>query len=164
MIYLVCLSELAAVTALFFGLARAGFRPFGIPQRVLQVLVALPLLISGVAHLVMPAGMAQIIPPVFPARTLLVILSGLAELAGAAGLFIPRTRRVTSLCIAILMIAIFPANIYVAGQTIHGMHMPVVPVRLIMQIVYILLVLMAGWGLPIFSMSVTADISNDRRQ
>jgi uncharacterized membrane protein len=148
-IYLFCLSELAGVTALFFGLARGGFRSFGIAQRVLTVLGVLPLLVSGVAHLVMPAAMAQIIPPVFPTRTLLVILSGLAELAGAGGLLLRRTQRAASLCIALLMIAVFPANIYVAGQTVHGLYMPTVRPRLLMQVIYIVLVLMAGWGLPI---------------
>ncbi len=149
MIYLLSLSILATVTALFFAVTRGGFRSFGIAQRVLLVLVSLPLLISGVAHLLMPSGMAQIIPPAFPARTLLVILSGIAELAGAVGLFVPRFRRAAALCIAILMIAVFPANIYVAGQTVHGLPMPAVPVRLIMQIVYILLVLTASFGRPV---------------
>lgn len=157
MIYLVCLSELAAVTALFFGLARGRFRSFGIAQRVLQVVVALPLLISGVAHLMTPATMALMIPPIFPARTLLVILSGFAELAVAVGLFVPRTRRAASLSIAILMIAIFPANIYVAGQTIHGLHMPSVLVRLLVQVIYILLVLTAGWGRPMLATPKTSS-------
>jgi uncharacterized membrane protein len=137
------------VTALFFGLARGGFRPFGTSQRILRVLVALPLVVSGIAHLTMAAAMAQIIPPAFPARPLLVILSGVAELAGAAGLFFRRTERSASLGIALLMIAVFPANIHVAGQTVHGVYMPAVPVRLLMQLIYIVLVLMTGWGRPV---------------
>lgn len=149
MIYQFSLSALAVVTALFFGLARGGFRSFGIMQRVLRVMVALPLFVSGVAHLITPAAMAQIIPPIFPVRTLLVILSGIAELTGAAGLFFRRAERTASLCLALLMIAVFPANIYVAGQTVHGMYMPNVPVRLLMQMIYIVLVLAAGWGRPI---------------
>jgi uncharacterized membrane protein len=121
---------------------------FGTIRPILKVLVAMPLLVSGVAHLIMPATMAQIIPPIFPAKTLLVILSGVAELAGAAGLFLRRTERAASLGIALLMIAVFPANIYVAGQTVHGLYMPTVPVRLLMQAIYIACVLMAGWGRP----------------
>lgn len=148
MIYLLCLSALSAVLALFFLLARGGFHSYGTMQRILHLLVTLPLLVSGVAHLAVPSLMAQIVPPVFPARTLIVITSGFAELAGAAGLLLPRTRRVASLCIALLMIAVFPANIFVAGQSIHGIHMPTVPVRLLMQGIYIFLVLLAGWGAP----------------
>jgi uncharacterized membrane protein len=149
MIYLFCLSELAAVTALFFGFARGGFRSFGTTQHLLRVLAALPLAVSGIAHFTLTAAMAEMIPPVFPARPLLVLLSGVAELAGAAGLFFRRTERSASLGIALLMIAVFPANIHVAGQTVHGLYMLAVPVRLLMQLIYIVLVLMAGWGRPI---------------
>ena len=150
MIYLICLSELAGVVALFFWIGRRGFRSFGVLQGMLCALVALPLLVSGVTHQLMPAAMGQIIPPVFPARTLLVVLTGLCELAGAVGLFVPKYRRAAAFCIALLMIAVFPANIYAAGQTIHGLRMPSVPVRLAMQVVYMVLVLVAGWGWPLF--------------
>lgn len=148
MIYVVCLLGLAAVVALFFGLAR-GFRDFGVAQRVLRVVIVLPLVISGTAHLAMPAAMVLAIPPVFPARTFLVIVSGLAELCGAAGLLLPALRRQAALAIALLMIAVFPVNIYVAGRTMLGLHMPSVTVRLAMQVIYILLVLVAGWGWPV---------------
>ena len=46
------------------------------------------------------------------------------------------------------MVAIFPANIYSAGQVIGGFRFPSVPVRLAMQIVYVVLVLLAGYGIP----------------
>ena len=149
MIYLFCLSELATVTALFFGFARGGFRSLGMAQRILKVLVALPLVGSGVTHLATPAAMAQIIPPLFPARVLLVVLSGIAEFVGAGGLFLRQTKRLASLGIALLMIMVFPANIYVAGQTVDGLYMPTVPVRLLMQMIYIVLVLISGWGWPV---------------
>ncbi|MDQ1694067.1 MAG: hypothetical protein QOH85_1602, partial [Acidobacteriaceae bacterium] len=147
-IYLLCLTELAGVIALFFALSRGGFLAFGRLQQVLKVIVTLPLVISGSVHLVFPSALAEMIPPVFPARTVLVVLSGLLELAGAAGLWLPRTERSASLSIALLMIAVFPANIYAAGQTVHGLRMPPLAPRLLMQVIYIALVLMAGWGRP----------------
>lgn len=148
MIYALCLLVLGALVALFFVAGRAGFRSFGVWQTILRIVVALPLLVSGGAHLLMPASMAAAIPPVFPVRMLLVVLSGICELAGAVGLFVPAWRRMAALSIAMLMIAVFPANIYIAGQTVHGLHMPIVPVRLAMQVLYIVLVLLAGWGVP----------------
>jgi len=45
-----------------------------------------------------------------------------------------------------LMIAIFPANVYAAGEIVGGLSMPSVPARLAMQVVYVLLLLIAGWG------------------
>jgi hypothetical protein len=38
--------------------------------------------------------------------------------------------------------------VYAANQTVGGLDMPSVPVRLAMQVVYIVLLLMAGWGVP----------------
>jgi uncharacterized membrane protein len=55
---------------------------------------------------------------------------------------------VASACLAVLMIVIFPANVYAANQTVGGLHMPSVQVRLAMQVIYIVLLLMAGWGVP----------------
>jgi uncharacterized membrane protein len=76
------------------------------------------------------------------------VLTGILEIAGALGLFVPRFRRPAAFWIAIMMVAIFPANIYSAGQVLDGFKFPSVPVRLAMQIVYIILVLLAGCGLP----------------
>lgn len=84
----------------------------------------------------------------FPYRPQLVLFTGGLELAGAIGLLLPRFTRLASACLAVLMIAIFPANVYGANQTVGGLHLPSVPVRLAMQVVYIVLLLMAGWGIP----------------
>jgi len=61
---------------------------------------------------------------------------------------LPIFQRAASACVAILMIAIFPANVYAANQTIGGLHLPSVPTRTAMQVIYILLLLIAGWGFP----------------
>ena len=92
--------------------------------------------------------MATIIPPFFPYRPQLVLLSGVFEFAGAVGLLLPAFTRAASACLAVLMIAIFPANVYAANQSVGGLHMPSVPVRLAMQVIFILLLLIAGWGMP----------------
>jgi uncharacterized membrane protein len=120
--------------------------PFGRVQWILRVVVALPLLVSGTAHFTRTALMAMIIPPFLPYHAQLVLLSGVLELAGGIGLLLPAVTRVASLCLALLMIAVFPANVYAANKYVGGLHMPSVPVRLAMQVVYILLLLMAGWG------------------
>jgi uncharacterized membrane protein len=88
------------------------------------------------------------IPPIFPARDFLAIFTGILEVAGAIGLLVPRFRRLASFCIALMMVAIIPANVYVAGKTIEGLPMPSIAVRAAMQIVYIVLVLLAGYGIP----------------
>ncbi len=47
-----------------------------------------------------------------------------------------------------MMVMVFPVNIAIAGQTFAGLQMPSVPVRLTMQVIYIWMVLLAGYGLP----------------
>jgi len=156
MIYPICIAILIAAIVLFFALARGHFIQFGDAQRLLRLIAALPLLISGVAlHFLHASSAAAMIPPVFPAPRFLVLFTGVLEILGATGLFVLAARRSTALWVAILMVAIFPANIYAAGQNIAGLQMPSVPVRLTMQVIYIWLVLLAGYGLPARSKRIT---------
>jgi uncharacterized membrane protein len=148
MIYLLCTLSLVAVMVAFFLWTEGRFRPFGRIQGLLRVLVVLPLLVSGILHFTRTVVFATMVPPIFPHSSLWVVLTGFMELGGAIGLLVPRTTRTASTCITLLMIAVFPANIYAAHRTVGGLHMPGVPVRFAMQVVYILLVLAAGWGMP----------------
>ena len=133
----------------FFAMARGGFAAFGMPQILLRVLVALPLLVSGIfVHFFRINTAAGIIPPVFPAREFLVVLTGVFEIAGAIGLFVPRFRRAAAFWIAVTMVAFIPVNVYAAGKGVDGLRMPGVAVRTSAQIVYIVLVLLSGYGVP----------------
>jgi uncharacterized membrane protein len=147
--FLISLAVLIAAIVVFFALARGRYTQFGIVQVLLRILVALPLLFSAVVlHFLKQNEATAMIPPVVPSPIFIVLLTGVLEIAGAIGLFIPRLRRSAALWIAILMVAVFPANIWVAGQTFGGLQMPSVPVRLTMQVIYIWMVLLAGYGLP----------------
>ncbi len=70
--------------------------------------------LTGVAHFAPPmrADMVAIVPPRLPAPGLLVTITGLLELLGAVGLLLPVTRVAAALCLLVLMLAMFPANIY----------------------------------------------------
>src|ERR1700685_1256427 len=148
MVYLVTTASLMITVALCVFVGRRGLSSFGWRQWVLRGIVALPLLASGPLHFTRTALFATIIPPFFPYRPQLVLVSGAIELAGALGLLLPAFTRTASACLAVFMIAIFPANVYAANQNIGGLHMPSVPVRTAMQVIYVLLLLMAGWGVP----------------
>jgi uncharacterized membrane protein len=148
MIYFTTSAILILTVVGFFLLARMGLSPFGRGQWFLRVVVALPLLASGVGHLTRTALFATIVPPFFPHRSLLVLVSGVMELAGAVGLLLPAFTRAASVCLTLLMVAIFPANVYAANQSVGGLHMPGVPIRTVLQVIYIVLLLMAGWGFP----------------
>ena len=81
--------------------------------RDLKGLVAL-FATSGVLHLVKPEPFEAITPRQLPARRALVHASGVAEIACAAGLLHPRTRRLAGWLSAALLVAVFPANIQMA--------------------------------------------------
>jgi len=133
----------------FFGIAGGRYVDFGMLQAVLRVIVALPLLVSGVfLHFFRAATTASIIPPMFPAPVFLAVITGVFEIAGAIGLFVPRFRRAAAFWIAIMMVAVLPANIYAAGRTIDGFHMPGIVSRTAIQAVYIVLILLGGYGFP----------------
>lgn len=78
--------------------------------------------VAGVLHFLLPEWYVQIVPPVLPAPLLLVYLSGIAEIAVGIGVLVPRTRRYAAWALVGLLIAIFPANIYMAthGVVIDG--------------------------------------------
>ncbi len=147
--FLVSFVILIAAIVLFFLLARGRYKQFGVPQFLLRIFVALPLLISAVEiHYLHRNEATAMIPPVAPSPIFFVLFTGVLEVIGAFGLFVPLLRRSAAFWISILMVLVFPANIWVAGQTFGGLQMPSVPVRLAMQVVYIWMVLLAGYGLP----------------
>jgi uncharacterized membrane protein len=146
--YVVPLLTLSALTVAFFLTRR--FRPLRPGLALgLRLVAAVPLVVSGSLHLVRPGVYVSLLPPPLPRQAWLIVATGLPEILGAAGLFVPQTRRAAALCLAVFMIAIFPANVHVAGHTVHGLPMPTVPVRTAMQAAYIVLLLVAGWGVPL---------------
>lgn len=92
-------------------------------KRPLLYLMAPAYIIAGVLHFILPELYVQIIPPFLPAALVLVYLSGIAEIAVGIGLLIPRTRQLAAWSTVALLVAIFPANIYMAthGVVIEGM-------------------------------------------
>jgi len=92
-------------------------------RRPLLYLMGSAFVVAGLLHFIVPELYVQIIPPFFPAPLALVYLSGIAEIAVGTGLLIPRTRRHAAWATVALLVAIFPANIYMAthGVVIEGM-------------------------------------------
>jgi uncharacterized membrane protein len=85
------------------------------PQAV-AVGLAVMFVMTGVAHFVPPMrrDMIAIVPPRLPAPGLLVTITGVLELLGAAGLLYPPTRVAAAVCLFVLMLSMFPANVYAA--------------------------------------------------
>jgi uncharacterized membrane protein len=69
---------------------------------------------AGVNHFVMPRYYRRIVPPRFGDPATVVAISGVAEIAGGVGALVPATRRAAGWGLIALLIAVFPANIYMA--------------------------------------------------
>jgi uncharacterized membrane protein len=69
---------------------------------------------AGIMHFVIPRTYESIVPDYLPARRALVYASGVAEIAGGAGVMHTRTRRIGSWWSIATLIAVFPANVHMA--------------------------------------------------
>ena len=84
--------------------------------KAIAVGLAAMFVLTGVAHFVPPLrdNLIAIVPPQLPAPGLLVSITGVLEFLGAVGLLGPVTRVAAAVCLLLLMLAMFPANIYAA--------------------------------------------------
>jgi uncharacterized membrane protein len=105
--------------------------------------------LTGIAHFVNPLrrDMIAIVPPRLPAPALLVTVTGILELAGAAGLLYPPTRVAAAICLFVLMVAMFPANVYAARMPDPPKSMTTrLDLRTAEQVLYLGAGLMVGLG------------------
>jgi uncharacterized membrane protein len=92
-----------------------------------KYLLALLMIVAGVLHFVNPGFFLKIVPPYLPFHLEIVYLSGVCEIVLGILLLIPRFTRLAGWGIIALLIAVFPANIYLyqhqeivpASPTIH---------------------------------------------
>jgi uncharacterized membrane protein len=106
---------LAVATGLIAALRR--HQPFRYHARIG---LAIAMAFAGAAHLFMPEPFVQHLPEWVPERHGLIYASGLAEIALGAALIRPaRWRHVAGLALAAYLVAVFPANVYVAVEGIE---------------------------------------------
>jgi uncharacterized membrane protein len=77
------------------------------------VALALFYALAGMLHLILPRPFVSIVPHWVPAPDLVVALTGLAEIAGAAGLlqnWSPKLRRAAGWGLAFYALCVWPAN------------------------------------------------------
>lgn len=81
---------------------------------------------AGINHFVMPRGYERIVPPGLGNPSTLVAVSGVAEVAGGVGVLIGGTRRWAGWGLLALLVAVFPANVYMAldPSSIPGLRVP----------------------------------------
>ena len=77
-------------------------------------LLAVLFVVAGIKHFQNPDFYRRIVPPSFPLPAVLVAVSGFFEIVGGLGLLVPRLRRIAAWGLIALLVAVFPANIYMA--------------------------------------------------
>ncbi|MCB1218223.1 DoxX family membrane protein [bacterium] len=128
-------------------------------QRSGMLALALLFLITGSVHFTMTEGMARMIPAFMPAPQLIVILSGVAEIALAAGLAIPRTSRLAAVAAILFLLAVLPVNIYSALNHVDFGGHAAGPSYLLLRIPFQLLLVSWLWW---FGIRKTPDSAPER--
>jgi uncharacterized membrane protein len=91
---------------------------------VARVAGAVTFVVAGALHFTHTRAYMSIMPPYLPAHREAVYASGVAEIAGGAGLLHPRTRRAAGWWLIATLIAVFPANVHMA---LHPDDYPQIP-------------------------------------
>jgi uncharacterized membrane protein len=83
-------------------------------MRLIRVLAGPFFVVAGVLHFVIPKAYRQIMPPWVLAPEAMVYASGVAEIAGGAGLMLQSRRRLAGWWLIATLVAVFPANLHMA--------------------------------------------------
>lgn len=140
------------------GLDRLGLPGLATVPARFRLGLGAALLFAGLDHVLTPARYLPMLPSAIPAPELVVLLTGVAELAGALGLFVPRLRGMAGAALALYFVAVLPANVHVLlqGGSVDGMpaDRAYYVVRLLAQPVFVWWALVAAelihsrrWGL-----------------
>jgi uncharacterized membrane protein len=89
-------------------------------QNIFLLIAAVFYIFAGTLHFLKPAMYLKIMPPYIPWHVQMVYVSGAAEVLGGIGLLVPRVRRSAAVGLVALLIAVFPANVYMATNPMEA--------------------------------------------
>ena len=78
------------------------------------IIMSLFYIMAGTNHFINPDWYVRIVPPILPFKTAIVYISGILEIILGSLLIFPKTRFIAGWGLIILLVAVYPANIYVA--------------------------------------------------
>ena len=90
-------------------------------------------------------SLIRMVPSWMPAPPRVIAVTGLLELLGALGLLLPATPPVAGICLAVLLVAMFPANVKAAREHVMIDNKPATPLwfRTLVQVVFVVTALWA---------------------
>ena len=89
---------------------------------------------AGLMHFVQEESFTAIVPPFIPFPKLIVWTTGLMELVFAILLILPRYRKLAGFLLAPFLLAVLPANIYMAMNNIPFGEMSATPTTLWLRV------------------------------
>lgn len=112
--------------------------PEGIWKKIVLIGLAAFFINVGIDHFVNPDFYLSIMPPAFPLHIEAVYISGVFEILGGIGVLIPKFRRFSGWGLVALLIAVYPANIYMAisPDTFPDIPVSVLYFRLVLQFIF----------------------------
>ncbi|WLD92561.1 DoxX family protein [Alkalihalobacillus sp. AL-G] len=135
------------VTFLMFSVIGFFELPLNEWQTSLRLAIALMFLFTAMAHWgKRRPNLIKMVPPWLPIPNFIVTITGILEITGAIGLLIPITSSIASICLAILLIVMFPANIRAAKLSVKIGERPATSLlpRTILQFIFVTAVILAG--------------------
>lgn len=129
---------------IFRGIGALGVGALATWRHSAVYALAVMFVFTGIAHFnKMKHDLARMIPSAFPKPLLLIYITGVLEFLGAAGLLLPQFRRLAGICLAIMLVGLFVANVNAAlkGVTLRGKPATSLWLRTPMQIFFIALLL-----------------------
>jgi uncharacterized membrane protein len=124
----------------FSALGLAGVGPWSQwPHPLRWALAAMFLVAASARFGPLRPALISMVPPGLPRPALLVDLAGILEALGAIGLLWDRTAPAAAIGLAVLLVALFPANIYAAraGAPVSRSVAIPLPIRTTQQLVFI---------------------------
>jgi uncharacterized membrane protein len=136
---------LVLVVTMGFGrlVGYAWVRPLSDWRAAARLGLAVMFLFTGATHFgELKRDFAAMVPPPFTGQLWVIYLTGLLEMAGAVALLIHRMQRLSGACLFLLLIALFPANVYAAiqGLQLRGAPPTDIWIRGAIQVVFLLTV------------------------
>ncbi|WP_211352346.1 DoxX family protein [Nocardioides albertanoniae] len=93
---------------------------------------------TGIAHFVgMREELIAMVPPSLPEPGLLVSVTGVLELLGAIGLLVRPTTRAAAIALGLMLVVMFPANVYAATHGLITEWVDHLIPRTLLQIVFL---------------------------
>ena len=88
--------------------------PDGILRKIVLFGLAIFFIFFGIDHFINPDFYLSIMPPAFPLHKEAVYISGFFEILGGLGVLIFRFRKIAGWGLIVLLVTVYPANIYMA--------------------------------------------------